>query len=87
MNSKSAGLPPTRRVFFLGVFADEKKTSGSACIDASRLIFQAAVSFKIRLVARKQAGPTRFFLCIPAVKTREFTERTLSASKQVIHVI
>ena len=32
MNSKSAGsacLPPTRRLFFLGVFAEGKKTSGS----------------------------------------------------------
>ena len=55
--------PQPAGFFFLGVFADEKKTSGSACIDASRLIFQAAVSFKIRLVARKQAGPTRLFLC------------------------
>ena len=31
--------------FFWGVFADEKKTSGYASIDASRLIFQSAVSF------------------------------------------
>ena len=52
----SACLPPTRRIFFLGVFADEIKPSGSGCIDASRLIFQSAVSFQIRLVAKKQAG-------------------------------
>ena len=70
----SACLPPTRRIFFLGVFADGKKTSGSACIDASRLIFQSAVSFQTRLVAK----PTRLFLCIPAVKPSESTERTLT---------
>ena len=52
----SACFTPTRRIFF-GVFADEKKTSGSACIDASRLIFQSAVPFQIHLVAKKQAGP------------------------------
>ena len=49
MNSKSAGYPrfrlftPNPPYFFLWVFADGKKTSGSACIDASRLIFQSAV--------------------------------------------
>ena len=82
MNSKTAGYPRFRLLtpagfFFLGVFADEKKPSGSACIDACRLIFQSAVSFQIRLVAKKQAGPTRLFFCIPAVKPSEFTERTL----------
>ena len=46
--------PQPAEFFFLGVFADEKKISGSACIDASRLIFQSAVSFQIRLVAKKQ---------------------------------
>ena len=46
--------PRPAGLFFLGVFADEKKTSGSACIDASRLIFQSPVSFQIRLVAKKQ---------------------------------
>ena len=56
MNSKpldtpgSAWLPPTRRVFFLGVFADEKKPSGSACIDASRLIFQPMLADCIQAV-------------------------------------
>ena len=59
--------PQPAEFFFLGVFADEKKISGSACIDASRLIFQSAVSFQIRL-----------FFCIPAVKPSEFTERTLT---------
>ena len=84
MNSKSAGYPrfrlftPNPPDFFLGVFADEKKPSGSACIDASRLIFQSAGSFQIRLVAKKQAGRTRLFFCIPAVKPSEFTERTLT---------
>ena len=85
MNSKSARYPRFRlftpnppAFFYLGVFADGKKTSGSACIDASRLIFQSAVSFPIRFVAKKQAGPTRLFFCIPAVKPSEFTERTLS---------
>ena len=69
MNSKSAGYPrfrlftPNPPDFFLEVFADGKKPSGSACIDASRLIFQSAVSFQIRLVAKKQAGPTRLFFC------------------------
>ena len=66
--------------FFSWGFADEKKPSGSACIDASRLIFQSAVSFQIRLVAKKQAGPIRLFLCIAAVKPSEFTERTLNVS-------
>ena len=87
MNSKSAGYPPVPLVypqpagfFPLGVFADGKKTSGSACIDTSRLIFQSAVSFQIRLVAKKQAGPTRLFFCIPAVKPSEFTERTLKGA-------
>ena len=85
MNSKSAGYPRFRLFtpnppdfFFLGVFADEKKPSGSACIDASRLIFQSAVSFQTRLVAEKQAGPTRLFFCMPAVKPSESTERTLN---------
>ena len=81
MNSKSAGYPRFRLFTpnppFLGVFAVAKKNSGSACIDASRLIFQSAVSFQIRLVAKKQAGPTRFFAFIPAIKPSEFTERTL----------
>ena len=83
MNSKSAGYPRFRLFthnpphFFFGVFADGKKTSGSACIDASRLIFQSAVSFQIRLVAEKQAGPTRLFFCMSAVKPSESTERTL----------
>ena len=82
MNSKSAPpvplvYPQPAGLFFLGVFANGKKPSGSACIDASRLIFQSAVSFQIRLVAKKQAGPTRLFACIPAVKPSEFTERTL----------
>ena len=52
MDSKTAGYPrfrlftPNPPDFFCeGVFADEKKTSGSAIIDASRLIFQSAVSF------------------------------------------
>ena len=67
----SACLPPTRRIYFS--FADEKKHSGSACIDASRLIFQSAVSSQIRLVPKKQAGPTHLFFCIPAVKPSEFT--------------
>ena len=70
--------PQPAGFFFLGVFADEKEPSGSACIDASRLIFQSAVSSQIRLVAKKQAGLTRLFRCIPAVKPSEFTERTLS---------
>ena len=88
MNSQSAGysrfrlFTPNPPDFFLRVFADEKKTSGSACIDASRLIFQSAVCFQIRLVAKKQAGPTRLFFCIPAVKPSEFTERTLSLNKE-----
>ena len=46
MDSRTAGYPWCR--LFTpnpGVFADEKKTSGSASIDASRLIFQSAVSF------------------------------------------
>ena len=45
-------IPPVPLVYpqpagflFLGAFADEKKSSGSASIDASRLIFQSAVSF------------------------------------------
>ena len=76
----SACLPPTRRIFFEGVFADEKKTSGSTSIDASRLIFQSAVFFKNRLDAKKQAGPTSLFFCNQAVKTSEFIERTLSTS-------
>ena len=59
--------PQPAGFFFLGVFADGKKPSGSACIDASRLIFQSAVSFQIRL-----------FFCIPAVKPSEFTECTLN---------
>ena len=74
----SAFYPQPAGFFFLRVFAYEKKPSGSACIDASRLIFQSAVSFQIRLVAKNQAGPTRLFFCIPAVKPSEFTERTLS---------
>ena len=85
MNSKSAGYPRFRLFtpnppdfFFLGCSLTKKKPSGSACIDASRLIFQSAVSFQIRLVAKKQAGPTRLFFCIPAVKPSEFTERTLT---------
>ena len=41
----SACLPQPAGFFFLGAFADEKKSSGSASIDASRLIFQSAVSF------------------------------------------
>ena len=36
--------PQPAGLFFLGVFADEKKTAD--CIDASRLIFQSAVSFR-----------------------------------------
>ena len=70
--------PQPAEFFFLGVFADEKKISGSACIVASRLIFQSAVSFQIRLVAKKQAGPTRLYFCIPEVKPSEVTERTLN---------
>ena len=49
---KNRWLPPVPLVypqpagfFSEGVFADEKKTSGSAIIDASRLIFQSTVSF------------------------------------------
>ena len=64
---------PAAGFIFLGVFADGKKNSGSACIDGSSLNFQSAVSFQIRLVAKKQAGPTRLFFCIPAVKPSEFT--------------
>ena len=60
------------------MFADEKKTSGSARLDASRLIFQSAVFFKNRLVAKKQAGPTSLFFGNQAVKTSEFIERTLN---------
>ena len=80
----SACLPPTHRVFFLGVFADGKKNKrmGSACIDASRLML--AVSFQIRLVAKKQACLTRLFFCIPAVKPSEFTERTLIEEQQLL---
>ena len=44
------------------------KRVGSASIDASRLIFQSAVSSQIRLVAKRQAGPNCSFLCTPAVK-------------------
>ena len=47
MNSNptvNPSLPLTRRDFW-GLFGDEKKTRGSASIDASRLIFQSAVSF------------------------------------------
>ena len=80
MNSKSAGYPRFRLFtpyppgyFFLGCPLTKK----NPCIDASRLIFQSAVSFQIRLVAKKQAGPTRFFAFIPAIKPSEFTERTL----------
>ena len=57
MDSKSAGYPRFRLLilnppdFFEGVFADEKKTSGSASIDASRLIFQSAVSFSNPLIS------------------------------------
>ena len=60
MNSKSAGYPrfrlftPNPPVFFRGI-RWQKKNSRSACIDASRLIFHSAVSFQIRLVAKKQA--------------------------------
>ena len=85
MNSKSAGYPRFRLFtpnppdfFSLGCSLTKKKSSGSACIDASRLIFQSAVSFQIRLVGYQQAGPTRLFFCIPAVKPSEFTERTLT---------
>ena len=76
----TACLPATRRIFFEGVFAAEKKTSGSGSIDASRLIFQSAVLFKNRLDAKKQAGPTSLFFGTQAVKTSEFIERTLSFS-------
>ena len=82
---KNRWLPPVPLVypqpagfFFEGVFADEKKTSGSTSIDASRLIFQSAVFFKNRLDAKKQAGPTSLFFCNQAVKTSEFIERTLN---------
>ena len=57
MNSKSARYPrfrlftPNPLFFPHCVFADGKKNSGSASIDASRLIFQSAVSFQIRFVA------------------------------------
>ena len=52
--------PQPAGFFFLGVFADEKEPSGSACIDASRLIFQSAVSSQIRLVAKKHpSGKTQ----------------------------
>ena len=81
MDSKTAGyprFPQPAGFFFEGVFADGKKTSGSASIDASRLIFQSAVFFKNRLVAKKQAGPTRLFFGTQAVKTSEFIERTLN---------
>ena len=70
--------PQPAGILFAWVFADGKKNSGSDCIDASRLIFQSAVSFQIRLVAKKQAGPIRLYFCTPAVKPSEFTERTLS---------
>ena len=76
MNSKSAGYPrfrlftPNPPDFFLGAFADEIKPSGSACIDASRLIFQSAVSFQIRLVAKKQAGPDPLVFLHPSGKTQ-----------------
>ena len=43
----SACLPPTRRIFFSWGVRWRKKPSGSACIDASRLIFQSAVSFGV----------------------------------------
>ena len=43
----SACLHPTRRIFFSwGVFAGGKKNSGSACMDASRLIFSRLYLFK-----------------------------------------
>ena len=65
MNSKSAGYPRFRLFTpnppnFFDLFADGKKTAGpgSAGIDASRLIFQPAVSFQTRLVAKKKADPT-----------------------------
>ena len=70
-------LPPTRRFFLRGVFADEKNPSGSASIDASQFIFQSAASFQIRFVAKRQTGTTRLFNCTPAVKSSEFTEHTL----------
>ena len=84
MNSKPAGYPrfrlftPNPPDFFLLGCSLTKKPGGSACINANRLIFQLAVSFQIRLVAKKQAGPTLLFVRIPAVKPSEFTERTLS---------
>ena len=70
MNSKPAGYPRFRLFtpYPPGYFFLECSLAGSTCIDASRLIFQSAVSFQIRLVAKKQAGPTRFFAFIPAVK-------------------
>ena len=74
MNSKSAGYPRFRlftpRFFFLGVFADGKKTSGPACIDASRLISQSAVSFQIRLVAKKTSGSDPLVFLHPSGKTQ-----------------
>ena len=59
---KSRWIPPVpldypqpAGFFFLGCSLTKKNPAGpgSACIDASRLIFQSAVSFQIRLVSQR----------------------------------
>ena len=77
MNSKSAGnhrfrlFTPNPPDFFpWGVRWRKTK---------QRIRLHRSVSFQIRLVATKQAGPTRLFFCITAVKPSEFTERTLNS--------
>ena len=65
--------PQPAGFFFLGVFADEKKTSGPACIDASRLISQSAVSFQIRLVANPSGKTQRIHRTHPKAYTTYIT--------------
>ena len=60
--SGSAWLLPTHRIYFLRVFADGKKTSGSASIDATRLILQSAVSFQSRWGAKNKRVRSACFL-------------------------